>query len=57
MVDKRSLGADCQEKEYGTYLGIGSKALDESGLPVDLLEDDQTLPSFAVIIWHLLVVA
>ena len=57
MVDKRSLGADCQEKEYGTYLGIGSKALDESSLPVDLLEDDQTLPSFAVIIWHLLVVA
>jgi len=38
-------------------LGVSSKALDESVLPVDLLKDDQTLPSFAVVIGHLLVVA
>ena len=40
-----------------TYLGIGGKALDESFLPVDLLKDDQTLPSFAFVVRSLLVVA
>lgn len=56
MVGKRSFVAGSQGTEY-TYLGVSSKALDESVLPVDLLKDDQTLPSFAVVIGHLLVVA
>lgn len=42
---------------WSTYLCIGGKALDESFLPVDLLKDDQTLPSFAFVVRSLLVVA
>ena len=40
-----------------TYLGVSGKALDESLLPVDLLQDDQTLPSFAVVVGLLLMIA
>ena len=40
-----------------TYLRVSGQALDESVIPVDLLEDDQTLPSLAVVIGVLLMVA
>ena len=40
-----------------TYLRVSGQALDESVIPVDLLEDDQTLPSLAIVIGVLLMVA
>lgn len=40
-----------------TYLRVSGEALDESVLPLDLLEDDQTLPSLAFVVGVLLMVA
>ena len=40
-----------------TYLRVSGQALDESVIPFDLLEDDQTLPSLAIVIGVLLMVA
>ena len=40
-----------------TYLRVSGEALDESVIPVDLLEDDQTLPSLAFVVGVLLMVA
>lgn len=36
-------------------LGIGGQAFEESVLPVDFFEDDQTLPSLAGVVRHSLV--
>ena len=40
-----------------TYFSIGGQAFEESILPVHFLEDDQTLPSLAGVVWHSLVLA
>ena len=55
-MEKRSEGAGwCGTAS--TYLSVTGKALDESLLPVNLFEDDQTLPSFAFVVRCLLMVA
>ena len=41
----------------GTYLRVSGEALDQACKPVDLLENDQTLPSFTVVVRLLLVLA
>ena len=40
-----------------TYLRVSGQALDESVIPVDLLKDDQTLPSLTFVVGVLLMVA
>ena len=40
-----------------TYLSVSGKALDDAFVPVDLLEDDQTLPSLTIVVRSLLMVA
>ena len=40
-----------------TYLFVSGKALDDAIVPVDFLEDDQTLPSLTIVVGRLLMVA
>ena len=40
-----------------TYLGVGHQALQETVFPVDFFENDQTLPSFTLVVRHFLVLA
>ena len=40
-----------------TYLRVSGEALDKSVIPIDLFEDDQTLPSLAFVVGVLLMVA
>ena len=57
MIIIKSFRLSARLCSWSTYLCISGKALDESFLPVDLLKDDQTLPSFAFVVRGLLVVA
>ena len=45
------------DKEQGAYLSVGGQHIEEALFPVDLLEDDQTLPSLALVVGLLLVLA
>ena len=40
-----------------TYLRVSGEALDKYVIPIDLLEDDQTLPSLTIVVRSLLMVA
>ena len=46
----------CTESSF-TYLSVSDQALEEAFFPADLLENDQTLPSFACVIRHFLVLS